>query len=496
MQGRFAIIVTVGLVLILLVALNAASYVEVESPPDSEFEPNRSTFNPGATGTRAFYDLLQETGRRVVKWRDPFTALVNEDLARPSTLVVVGPTRFPVREDEARSILQWVEGGGRLVIIDRQPDYRLLPAKAGWRVSTEMINSPSFDDSFNDTDAMTAGAQAFTPTQPTLLARNVELVQPSRFASRFHVSSEPVSEEQTSEERATAPDDEGSGVGEGEVPSEVNKEEQIDEGGIAPALSSNESPVMEASVAPVIHFADDRGAVLVDYAYGQGRIVVLSDPFIISNTGIGLADNLQLAINIVTGSIVAGRSNLIAFDERHHGYGAAQGRVVNYFAGTPVVAFLIQAAVIILAVLWTRGRRWARPIPVARIGRVSNLEFVSYMAELQQRSRAYDLAIENVYSRVRRQLARYAGTEANAPVALIAERAAARSTVATLDQQELASLMQACEDGIAGALVSAPDALKLVARLRKVEQQLNLQRSRPSHQASVHYLLRKEDKKG
>lgn len=366
------------------------------------------------------------------------------------------------------------QGGGRLVVIDREPDRRLLPAKEGWRISAEILNSPSIDDSSGDTEAMTAGAPAIRPTQPTLLARNIELVQPSRFASRLHISNEQASEEATSEERATRPENEASeaedeGKIAGNAPSRVDQEEQIDEGGSAPALSSDESPAVEASAAPVVHFADDRGAVLVDYAYGQGRIVVLSDGFIVSNAGISLSDNLQLATNIV-----AGRGDLIAFDERHQGYGATQSRFVDYFAGTPVIAFLIQAVVIILAVLWTRGRRWARPIPAAQTNRVSNLEFVSYMAELQQRSRAYDLAIENVYSRVRRQLARYAGTEANAPAALIAERAAARSTVATLDQQELASLMQACEDATAGAPVSAADALKLVARLREVEQQLKL----------------------
>jgi len=51
------------------------------------------------------------------------------------------------------------------------------------------------------------------------------------------------------------------------------------------------------------------------------------------------------------------------------------------------------------------------------------------MAELQQRAKAYDLAIENIYSRTRRVLARYAGVDYNSPRRLIAERVAARSTI-------------------------------------------------------------------
>ena len=46
------------------------------------------------------------------------------------------------------------------------------------------------------------------------------------------------------------------------------------------------------------------------------------------------------------------------------------------------------------------------------------------MAELQERSRAFDLAIENIYTRTRRVLARYAGVDYNSPRSEIAERVA------------------------------------------------------------------------
>jgi hypothetical protein len=103
------------------------------------------------------------------------------------------------------------------------------------------------------------------------------------------------------------------------------------------------------------------------------------------------------------------------------------------------------------------------------------------MAELQQRSRAYDLAIENIYARTRRVLARYAGLDSNSPRAEIAERVAARSTVKA---QELDALMRECEDAIAGEPLSARRALSLAARLRDVERTLGLRmRSREIKQA-------------
>ena len=70
MRQRLLIIVTVGVVVGLLIALNAASYVKVEENTESEMSPDRSTFNTGATGTRALFDFLRESGHEVARWRD------------------------------------------------------------------------------------------------------------------------------------------------------------------------------------------------------------------------------------------------------------------------------------------------------------------------------------------------------------------------------------------------------------------------------------------
>ncbi|HEY9402817.1 MAG TPA: DUF4350 domain-containing protein, partial [Pyrinomonadaceae bacterium] len=91
MRGRFSIIVFVGVLLVLLVALNAASYVRVEQEAELELRPDRSTLNAGASGTRALYEFLEESGQRVTRWREPPAALARAtEGARPSTFVVVG----------------------------------------------------------------------------------------------------------------------------------------------------------------------------------------------------------------------------------------------------------------------------------------------------------------------------------------------------------------------------------------------------------------------
>jgi hypothetical protein len=244
----------------------------------------------------------------------------------------------------------------------------------------------------------------------------------------------------------------------------------------SPSESQASSPVV-ISPAPVVHLSDSQGALLVDYPHGEGRIVVLSDPYIVANGGLKLEDNLRLALNIVAGS-----EDLIAFDEYHQGHAASRNTLITYFAGTPVLAIFGQLVLIVLVLLWTRGRRFGRPLPLAQVDRRSSLEFVASMAELQQRARALDLALENIYSRTRRVLTRYAGMDYHSSRAEIAERVASRSS---LDRRKLESLMRSCEETINGAPISERQTIELVRRLRQVERALGLRmRSRDVKQAA------------
>jgi hypothetical protein len=173
---------------------------------------------------------------------------------------------------------------------------------------------------------------------------------------------------------------------------------------------------------------------------------------------------------------------MIAFDEFHQGHGVTRNAFASYFAGTPVLAICGQIALLILVVLWTRGRRFGRPLPLPFVDRRSSLEFVASMAELQQRARAYDLAIENVYSRTRRVLARYAGMDYNSPRAEIAKRVASRSSI---DAHQLETLMRQSEEAINGGGISERQSVQLVRRLREVERSLGLRmRSRELKQTA------------
>ena len=463
MKSRLLIFLSAVLMVVVLVALNAASYVRVEEEAETEFAPDRSTENAGGTGTRALFEYLRARGADAVRWNQPMSALGGED--SPASLVMVGPPRHGVEAREAEAVLRWVSGGGRLVLVDRSPNALLLPAAGRWRVTAEPVEFPGPDVLPDDAENMTRGVPLLAPAQPTALTRDVAEVTRSRFASRLHVSQADPSATPT----PTPEEDFFPWEDVAEAPPAAPES--------GPPVVADEGPDANA---PVVHLLDGRGgegALLVDYAYGGGRIVVLSDPYVVSNAGVNRADNLFLAANVVTG----GRSGRVAFDEFHQGYGQTQNQIFAYFRGTPVLWMFGQCALVALAVVWTRGRRFARPLPAPRADRRSKLEFVASMAELQQRARAYDLAVENIYQRTRRALARYGGLPAASPLERIAERVAARSG---RDRHRLEALLRECEDAAAGAPLSARRALRLARELRELERDLGvLMRAREIRQA-------------
>ena len=451
MNQRLTIITTVVVIIGLLVMLNSATHLKEEKVQDFEIIPNRSTYHNGPTGLRALHDFLSESGYKVIRWRETPKKLLGESGKLVTTFVVVGQTQIPFSYDEGNSLHDWVAAGGRLVIIDRKL-HDLAPGSMGWRISASALESPNIDIDPASSTKMTEGVTALQPVQPTILTSSVQSVMPSRFAARLRI----VPPAEKDKAGGAGPPPEVRGI---RIPS---GEEQTPE----PPPPPREAPSIPSSPVPVVHIADKSGALLVDYSYGLGKVVILSDPYIVSNGGIKLDDNLQLAINAITA-----REGVIAFDEYHQGRGVTSNAFAAYFAGTPVLILTAQIGFLVLLILWTKARRFGRPLPLPQVDRRSSLEFVASMAELQERSRAFDLAIENIYTRTRRVLARHAALDYNSSRSEIAARVAERSSI---DAQQLEALMRQCEEAINGAPIGARQSIDLVRRLREVERRLGL----------------------
>lgn len=493
MKQRLFIILAFIVLIVILIGLNAVSYTQKDTLPDSEEMPNRSTFNSGATGTRAFYDLLAETGRKVTRWQENPAALLGSQ-NKPKTLVIIGNTRREITDAETVQILRWVSEGGKLVIIDRNPNTDLIATTANWRVS--VIPTKDFVYGIDPTNLkqITEKTEAAKPLQPTVFTRDVNAVQPSRFASsikldfygegeppvieaapnttKYNLQAEPppvMVKKATPVKTASPQFDRAKDA----APPPPMMEKPISSASPVSGIGKKpaENPDAIALNAPFVHLTNNQKTILADFPYGLGQIVYLTDPYLVSNAGISYVDNAQLAINLV-----ATRDGLIAFDEYHQGYGANESRLLEYFAGTPILWIFGQIVLLVILILWSQSKRFARPLPADEPSRISKLEYVSAFAELQQRTKAYDLALENIYSEFRRSMTKLFGMDNSAGSSkelakLIAERG-------KLNEIEVYNTMRQCEEIIQGEPTGKREILKLTARLREIEEALGLKRVR------------------
>ncbi|MEP6637677.1 MAG: DUF4350 domain-containing protein, partial [Acidobacteriota bacterium] len=256
MRQKLTIILTILLMVGVLIVINAATYQRKEDQQDSELAPNRSTYHAGATGTRALYDLLSESGYKVMRWREEPQKLLSDNQQKVGTFVIVGATPLTFDEDQAQSLLLWVSRGGRLVIVDRHPDARLLPISGEWRVTME--SGPILTVDPGKPEEMTANVQPVHPVQPTLLTQNIDAVLPSRLAASINFV--PAKKDGSKTDIWDSDNQEGEAP---PPPSSVPVPTQAATPEVAEGATNVTSP------APVVHLADSRGNLLLDYPHGE-----------------------------------------------------------------------------------------------------------------------------------------------------------------------------------------------------------------------------------
>jgi hypothetical protein len=235
------------------------------------------------------------------------------------------------------------------------------------------------------------------------------------------------------------------------------------------AVSEYATRIKVDSRSVTYHIGDDKSAILADTHLGKGRVILLTDQYILANNGISQADNVSLGLNLLADR----PSGKIAFDEYHHGYGHswAGGGLMSYFRGTPVPWMMAQAGLIAILVVYSYGKRFGRPVPLRRERRTTNLEFVSSMANITRLAEASDLAMEDIYSEFRKRLCRFSGVSTKLENAKLAAAVARHSR---LDVRSVGELLSRCDEIASGAPASDGELLRLVTRIRDIESEIGL----------------------
>jgi hypothetical protein len=180
MRKNLLIVIAISIMIGVIIGLSALSFVKLDQPQESELSPLRTTYNPRPTGIRAFYQLLEESGANVARWRHSFDELATR--ADKAVLVIVGPfddDSRPSRE-EMHALQQWVIFGGRLLLVSRDPRREFDDPGLTIKTSDE-FDLPLSPDQIVDV----ASDQLIV--QPTALTRNLKGLQFSKFATRIRI---------------------------------------------------------------------------------------------------------------------------------------------------------------------------------------------------------------------------------------------------------------------------------------------------------------------
>ena len=89
--------ITIILTFIVIIGLRDSQHRQLRAGGQRrghEITPNRSTYHAGPTGTRALHDLLNESGYKVIRWRETPDKLLGESGKSVNTFVVIGRTKI------------------------------------------------------------------------------------------------------------------------------------------------------------------------------------------------------------------------------------------------------------------------------------------------------------------------------------------------------------------------------------------------------------------
>lgn len=263
----------------------------------------RDSFGTHAQGYRAVFEVLEEVGVNVERRVAPPDANARAD----TTLVLIDPNPRLAGHNPKyfQKILSWVEAGGRLVVAPSATDLSQIESESEEddTMSYDVLDLLELSNRLELQEFMTVPLESsVSQSAPSAHQHNANEESGSTWddiVSAWNAVSKPpqvVEVECTGELSSLSP-----GVQRLAVPARSFNVLSPRDGDLAGAvLLAGEAKIEELLIAAVQR--------------GQGEIVVISDPYVMSNIAISRADNSVLAVDLI-----AARTEHVVFDEFFHG---------------------------------------------------------------------------------------------------------------------------------------------------------------------------------
>lgn len=211
---------------------------------------------------------------------------------------------------------------------------------------------------------------------------------------------------------------------------------------------------------PVVTKAgDDAVAATITTPMGEGRILLVSDPYAFSNDAMRNTDDaVWLAARI---SEWSGDTSSIFIDEYHHGFGDRRG-----FTELLVLFFLhswwgiagMQLALAGLVYMLGCKRRFGRPIEELPVERTSPIEAVEALGGLFEAAQARVLSVRTIHQHLNVQLTTMFGYPVDLANNATRDRISQRSS---LDRAALDSYAETVQRALTGQTISDIDVLQI-----------------------------------
>ncbi len=202
-------------------------------------------------------------------------------------------------------------------------------------------------------------------------------------------------------------------------------------GGVGSLSGASTALAFKPSASQVPLLRNAGGDVLaVRMAVGSGQLIAMTDPLVLCNGYLRLADNGRFAADLIA---LTPNGGAVLFDEFHHGQIAGNAPTATAWVLTPWGAALALAVIIIVAGLALRGRAFGPPIPLRQAGDRSSAEYAAAVGSLLHRTGARRVTLETLLAATRRTVAERVGLGHETPSGQVLETIAQRSPAAAAE---------------------------------------------------------------